>query len=73
MAEGSGREMSLSAQFADHSWVTPNFPSVEYRGCSGLKLTIPSAEVKYAWCYTCNIYGMYGDELTFTEVQVEQL
>jgi hypothetical protein len=72
MAEGSGREMSLFAQFAEHSWVTPNFPSVEYRGCSGLKLTIPSAEVKYAWCYTC-IYGMYGDELTFTEVQVEQL
>ena len=48
MAEGSDGEMSLSAQFADHSWGTPTFPSVEYRGCSGLKLTIPSTEVACA-------------------------
>jgi len=64
--------MSLSTQFADHSWGTPTLPSVEYQGCGGLKLTIPSAKVKYAWCFTC-IYGMYGDIFTFTEVKVEQL
>jgi hypothetical protein len=61
--------LSLSTQFADHSWGTPTFVSVEYRGCSGLKLTISSAEVKYAWCYTC----IYGDRFSCTEVQLEQL